>query len=112
MKNNLLIILIFISGLLQAQGAPQSYSFSLDQAISHALSHNYSAINATRDIAMAKKKKWETTTIGLPQINASLGYQNNIELQKSLIVAKQAPTIPPALPSWQKESVGKDIPLK
>ena len=84
MKNNLLIILIFISGLLQAQDAPQSYSFSLDQAISHALSHNYSAINATRDIAMAKKKKWETTAMGLPQISAGLDYQ----LQKSLIPAQ------------------------
>ena len=88
MKNNLLIILIFISGLLQAQDAPQSYSFSLDQAISHALSHNYSAINATRDIAMAKKKKWETTAMGLPQISAGLDYQNNFELQKSLIPAQ------------------------
>ena len=88
MKNNLLIILIFISGLLQAQDATQSYSFSLDQAISHALSHNYSAINATRDIAMAKKKKWETTAMGLPQISAGLDYQNNFELQKSLIPAQ------------------------
>ena len=88
MKNHLLIILIFISGLLQAQDAPQSYSFSLDQAISHALSHNYSAINATRDIAMAKKKKWETTAMGLPQISAGLDYQNNFELQKSLIPAQ------------------------
>ncbi|CAM4006746.1 TolC family protein [Flavobacterium branchiophilum] len=35
-----------------------------------------------------KKKKRETTTIGLPQINAAIGYQNNIVLQKSLIPAE------------------------
>lgn len=88
MKNTLLIGLFMISSLLQAQTAPQSYSYSLDEAISHALSHNYTAVNATRDIAMAKKKKWETTAMGLPQINAGLDYQNNFELQKSLIPAQ------------------------
>jgi outer membrane protein TolC len=66
----------------------ESYSFSLNEAIEHALKNNYNAINAARDIDAAKKKKWETTTIGLPQINASLGYQNNIELQRSLIPAE------------------------
>jgi outer membrane protein len=88
MKKTLLIGLIFISSLLQAQTATQSYSFSLEQAISHALSNNYSAVNAKRDIAMAKKKKWETTAMGLPQISAGLDYQNNFELQKSLIPAQ------------------------
>jgi outer membrane protein len=66
----------------------QSYSFSLEQAINHALINNYTAINAGRDIEAAKKKKWETTAMGLPQINASLDYQNNFELQKSLVPAE------------------------
>ncbi|MEY2692839.1 MAG: hypothetical protein RIT03_1229 [Bacteroidota bacterium] len=88
MKNTLFIGLFMISSLLQAQTAPQTYSYSLEQAISHALSNNYSAVNANRDIAMAKKKKWETTAMGLPQISAGLDYQNNFELQKSLIPAQ------------------------
>ncbi len=66
----------------------QNYSFSLEQAINHALINNYTAINAGRDIEAAKKKKWETTAMGLPQINASLDYQNNFELQKSLVPAE------------------------
>jgi outer membrane protein TolC len=45
-------------------------------------------MNADRDIAMARKKKWETTAMGLPQISAGLDYQNNFELQKSLIPAE------------------------
>lgn len=90
MKKIQLIVLLTLSFVLHAQtnSNKESYSFSLNEAIDHALKNNYSAINASRDIEAAKKKKWETTTIGLPQINASLGYQNNIELQKSLIPAE------------------------
>lgn len=88
MKKFLLLSVLCISAVLQAQEAPKSYSYSLEQAINHALTNNYSAINANRDIAMAKKKKWETTAMGLPQIAAGLDYQNNFELQKSLIPAE------------------------
>ncbi len=66
----------------------QYYAFSLEEAIHHALVNNYSAINASRDIDAAKKKKWETTAMGLPQVNANLDYTNNFELQKSLIPAE------------------------
>lgn len=90
MKKFQLIVLLTISFGFYAQTnlTKESYSFNLNEAIDYGLKNNYSAINASRDIDMAKKKKWETTTIGLPQINASLGYQNNIELQKSLIPAE------------------------
>jgi outer membrane protein TolC len=90
MKKIQLIVLLTISFVVHAQTnlTKESYSFSLNEAIEHALKNNYNAINAARDIDAAKKKKWETTTIGLPQINASLGYQNNIELQRSLIPAE------------------------
>ncbi|MBP8158069.1 MAG: TolC family protein, partial [Flavobacterium sp.] len=88
MKNKLIITLLLTVSSLLAQDQKQNYSFSLQQAIDHALQNNYSAINANRDIEAAKKKKWETTTIGLPQINAGLDYQNNFELQKSLIPAE------------------------
>lgn len=66
----------------------QYYAFSLEEAINHALVNNYTAINASRDIDAAKKKKWETTAMGLPQVNTSLDYTNNFELQKSLIPAE------------------------
>lgn len=65
-----------------------NFTFNLDEAIAHALINNYSARNAERDISSAKSKKWETTAMGLPQINASLDYQNNFILQKSLIPAE------------------------
>lgn len=71
-----------------SQNVPQSYSFSLEQAINHALENNYQAINANRDIESAKQKKWETTASGLPQINAGLDYQNNFVIQKSVVPAE------------------------
>src|SRR6187402_2295191 len=60
----------------------QNYTFSLDEAIAHALEHNYGIINAGRDIKIAEKQKWETTAMGLPQINAGLDYLHNFELMR------------------------------
>ena len=76
MKKQITLLLLLIASILQAQDQKQSYSFSLDQAIAHALENNYSAINANRDIAISKQKKRETTAMGLPQVNASVDYQN------------------------------------
>ena len=88
MKNKIILTLLLFASIVQAQEEKKSYTFSLDQAITHATTNNRSAINANRDIEMAKKKKWETTASGLPQINGSISYQNNFEIQKSLIPAE------------------------
>lgn len=88
MKNKLLLIALLLVSSIQAQETKQSYSFSLQEAISHALTNNYEAINAGRDIESAKQKKWETTASGLPQINAGIDYLNNFELQKSVVPAE------------------------
>ncbi|MGH2664572.1 TolC family protein [Flavobacterium sp.] len=74
-----------------AQDAKQNYSFSLQQAIEHSLQYNYSAINSGKDIEIAKKKKWETTTMGLPQLNGSVNYQNNFKLQQNLLTVDGNP---------------------
>lgn len=76
-----IFILITFIYLLQvnAQDAKQSYTFSMQQAIEHAVQYNYSAINAGKDIEAAKKKKWETTTMGLPQVSGSVSYLNNLQ---------------------------------
>ncbi|WP_372802642.1 TolC family protein, partial [Lutibacter sp.] len=84
MKKTLLIIAILSSYVINAQ---ESISLSLEQAIDYALKNSYASINAERDIDAAKKKKWETTTIGLPQISAKIDYQNWIKQQVSLIPA-------------------------
>ena len=92
MKNKILITLLLVVSYLQAQEKKVSYSFNLKQAIDHAIQNNYQAINAGRDIEIAKQKKWETTAMGLPQINGNIGYQNNFKLATNIIDFGGVPT--------------------
>ncbi len=66
----------------------QDMTMSLDEAIDFGLKNSYSILNADRDIAIAKKTKWETIATGLPQINAKIDYQNWIKQQVSLVPAQ------------------------
>jgi outer membrane protein len=88
MKKLFLIPLIVFALTAKAQDSKKSFNFSLEQAINHALTNNYSAINAGRDIEASKEKKWETTAMGLPQINAGVDYSNAFVLQKSVVPAE------------------------
>ncbi|WP_396632503.1 TolC family protein [Maribacter sp. R86514] len=81
---NQLVILITILSISLGFSQEQNYSFTLDEAIDFALENNYSAINANRDIIDAQKQKWETIAGGLPQINGSVGYSNQIKQAESL----------------------------
>lgn len=88
MKKLLIIPLLIFALTAKSQEQQKNYSFTLEQAISHAIANNYAAINAGRDIEAAKEKKWETTAMGLPQINAGVDYTNNFVLQKSVVPAE------------------------
>ena len=83
-----LSILIFL--LLFSLGFSQAYPerLSLQEAIDYALENNRIAINAARDIEVAKKQKWETIATGLPQLDASINYQNFLKQQVSVIPAE------------------------
>lgn len=83
---NLFIFIFFCSSLMVAQEGLQS--FSLQQAIDFALENNRTAKNAMQDVDAASKQKWETISTGLPQINASIDYQNFLKQQVSLIPAE------------------------
>ncbi|WP_310991526.1 TolC family protein [Aequorivita marina] len=81
-------IIIFSFTLFSLMGYSQErqdYRFSLEEAVTFALDSNYTSINARRDIAKAIKQKWETTAQGLPQIDGSLTYQNNLKQPVTLI---------------------------
>ena len=60
----------------------------MEEAIDFALEHNYSAINADRDIIDAQRQKWETIAGGLPQINGAVSYQDQLKQPVSLIPAE------------------------
>ena len=88
MNKIMLLLFLSLSAVMAGQDVKNNYSFSLQQAVDYAIVNNRQAINAGRDIAIAKQRKWETTAMGLPQINGNLGYQNNFVIQKSLIPAE------------------------
>jgi outer membrane protein TolC len=62
--------------------------FSLKEAIDFAIRNNSLSKNAARDVKIAKLQKWETTSTGLPQIKASINYNNWLKQQISLIPAE------------------------
>ena len=89
MRNHFLILLASISvsiGFSQEQPT----SFSLEEAVAYAMEHNYSVINADRDLVDAQKQKWETIAGGLPQINGAISYQNQLKQPVSLLPAELA----------------------
>jgi len=61
---------------------------SLKEAQAYAVKHSTATQNARLDVAMAKKKIWETTAAGLPQISASASYMNNLQIPTTLIPAE------------------------
>lgn len=81
---------LFILLLLPVLAFPQEVptQFSLQEAIDFALENNRKSINAERDIEAAKAQKWETTASGLPQVNASVDYQNFLRQQVQVIPAE------------------------
>jgi outer membrane protein len=84
-----LVLALFIVSMGSAQELP--HRFSLEEAIQFALEHNYSAINASRDLVDAQKQKWETIATGLPQINGNINYQDQLKQPISLIPAEFLP---------------------
>jgi len=84
MRSKLIILLLF-PVIIWAQ---EKSNFSLEEAVIHAKTNSYAMLNANDDIAAAKRKVWETTTMGLPQINAVVDYQNFIKQPVQLIPAE------------------------
>jgi len=87
MKYILIIIAscIYISSFSQ-DSIPSN--FSLKEAQEFAIQNNQTIQNARLDILIAKKKVWETTALGLPQADASLGHNYNIDIPVTLMPAK------------------------
>lgn len=82
-----LYILSFFAFIISLKAQEKTMQLSLKEAISFALKNSYNNKAADNEIKSAKEKVWETTSIGLPQINAKVDYQNFLKQPVSLLPA-------------------------
>jgi outer membrane protein len=61
---------------------------SLQEVRDYAVKHSTATQNARLDVSMARKKIWETTASGLPQVSAKVSYMNNLQIPTTLIPAE------------------------
>lgn len=76
-----LFLLLLYGPFLPAQ------ELDLESAIQLAKTNNRTLQNSSKDIQIAKQKRWETIAVGLPQVSLSAGYVNAF---------KQATTVVPS----------------
>jgi outer membrane protein len=87
MKKIVLALLTWVF-MLPFNAQEKRMTLSLKQAIRFGLENSYNTKISENEIKAAKKKKWETTTIGLPQVNANVDYQNFLKQQVVLLPAE------------------------
>ncbi|MBN2891824.1 MAG: TolC family protein [Bacteroidales bacterium] len=80
MRKIILTIGIIILGLSINAQNDSVYILNLNEAVDYALENNLVIKNSENEITKAKWKVWETTAIGLPQVNASAEYQLMLDI--------------------------------
>ena len=86
MKKYLIIIISLFLGF-SGYAQKTKMMLSLDEAIQIALKNSYNTKVSKNNVLSAKETVWETTATGLPQINATINYQNFIKQPVSLLPA-------------------------
>ena len=86
MKKYLIIIISLFLGF-SGYAQKTKMMLSLDEAIQIALKNSYNIKASKNNVLSAKETVWETTATGLPQINATINYQNFIKQPVSLLPA-------------------------
>jgi len=89
MKNKQLIIFLllffFSAGTLFPQVNSGELNLSLKEAQDYAIRYNKMVISANYDVQASKLALWETISAGLPQVNASGSFTDNLIVMTNLI---------------------------
>lgn len=88
MKQYILTVLSVLIITFSIKAQDSTFSFTLKQAQDYAIQHNSNVKNAQIDAIIAKKKVWETTAIGLPQVSGSMQHQYFIDIPVTLMPAQ------------------------
>lgn len=88
MKTYRKIGLFFVASLaINVAYGQDSTSFSLTEAEEYGVNNNEKVRNALLDIEIARKKVWETTAMGLPQVNVQGQFQQLLDIPVSVVDA-------------------------
>nr|WP_294943120.1 TolC family protein [uncultured Mucilaginibacter sp.] len=88
MKRLLLMILFATAGLKgfsQTQPAPQTYSFTITDAVNYAYEHRDSIVNAALDVKSADYRVKEIIGQGFPQIDGTASIQDYLKIPTTLL---------------------------
>ena len=66
---------------IRAQSAQDTLQFSLQEALTYATEHAFENISAEYDIQESQKKVWEYLAKGMPQVNVSGQFSDNMKIQ-------------------------------
>jgi outer membrane protein len=88
MKRLLLIMLcigVGLKGISQTQPAPQTYSFTIQDAVNYAYEHRDSVVNAALDVKSADYRVKEIIGQGFPQIDGTASIQDYLKIPTTLL---------------------------
>jgi outer membrane protein TolC len=80
------LLVLLTGGISSSQTASSSeLNLSLLEAQDYAIQHNKMVITSKLDVAASKLALWETISAGLPQVNASGSFTDNLKLMTTLL---------------------------
>lgn len=85
MRKSLLTFNVILCAISMIAQPDSVYRFSLSQAIEFSIENNLSLKNKDMEVRKARWKIWETTAVGLPQINGSVQYKNYPDVPTQLM---------------------------
>ncbi len=77
----------------QTDTTSETYKVSLSEAVEIAYKKNLNLTNAEIEIRKSKWKIWETTAIGLPQVNGQIQFQDFLEIPTQLMPNFMLPAV-------------------
>jgi outer membrane protein len=86
-------------------------TLTLKQAQEYAIKNNAKSRNSALDMEIAKKRIWETTAMGLPQVNAQVNYTHLFTVPELSLGGSTylATTLPPGTPVTSDDITNKNV---
>jgi outer membrane protein len=81
----LLLLMGILKGYPQTPPGPQTYSFSVQEAVDYALNHKDTVVNAGLDVKSADYRLKEIIGQGFPQINGTASFQDYLKIPTTLL---------------------------